>query len=815
MSFSKESLMRRCINDAYNQIQTLIIPFMKRSLQAMLIPYCLVKRLLATRPVIHSLPYLAGLLFMTIVAIPSFAQTGPAHTLSGTLTDDATGEQILGAIIATEDGRTGTVTNAYGYFSLSLPATALKIRFSATGYTPLVKEISLAGDMNLGVIKLKLSGPNELKEVTVNAGREKLREHIQSTQMGMVDLPIALLKKVPAIAGEVDIIKALQLTPGVKRGGEGTIGMYVRGGNVDENLILLDEATIYNAGHLLGFFSVFNAAALKDVQLYKSGFPSQYGGRLSSILDVRMKEGNKQEYHAEGSLGLISSNLTLEGPILKNKASFIVSGRRTYLDVVTGNNIPYHFYDLNGKANYIINDQNRIYLSGYKGDDVLSTQKSSDLDMKSALNLGNSAASLRWNHIFKDPRLFSNLSLIYTKFRYNVTGEFDNNSLLIASAIRDIGAKADFSFKANNQHNMHFGGAITNHAFRPNIVNTSGMVSEALKSKPGVKIQNYEFALYANDDWKVSEKWQLNYGLRYSGTLLKSGKIYSNPEPRLAVRYLINERNSIKASYARMGQYMHLVASSSVALPTDLWYPVTNNIKPGISDQVSAGYYYTIPKFNVSLSVEGYYKMMQNQIEYREGAVLLLNDNYEQELVTGKGRSYGVEFFATKTSGRFSGWVGYSLSYALRKFDALNEGREYYARFDRRHDFSVVGAYDISRRHAVSFNWVYSSGSPFTPQISQYIAPSPSFTSIDVLPVYGAHNGSRLSAANRIDIDYAYKFQIGRKIKSEMHFSVYNLLNRAQPGRVVRTMNETTGAFEYKERGLFGAIPTISFNFKF
>lgn len=781
----------------------------------MRLPHYRAKKLLAAFSVIYSQQYLAVLLFMAIIAVPVFAQTSPEYTLSGTLTDAATGEQILGAIIATEDGRTGTVTNPYGYFSLSIPASSVKIRFSATGYAPLVKEISLTEDKNLGIIKLKSSGPNELNEVTVSAGKEKLRAHIQSTQMGMVDLPIALLKKVPAIAGEVDIIKALQLTPGVKRGGEGTIGMYVRGGNVDENLILLDEATIYNAGHLLGFFSVFNAAALKDVQLYKSGFPSQYGGRLSSILDVRMKEGNKQEYHAEGSLGLISSNLMLEGPILKNKASFIVSGRRTYLDVVTGNMVPYHFYDLNGKVNYIINSQDRIYLSGYKGDDVLATSKNKDLELKSGLHLGNSAASLRWNHIFTDPRLFSNVSVVYTKFRYNVAGQFDNNSLLIASAIRDIGGKADFSFKANNQHNMHFGGAVTNHTFRPNIVNTSGTVSEALKSKPGTKIGNYEFAIYANEDWKATEKWQLNYGLRYSGTVLKSGKIYSNPEPRLAVRYLFNERNSIKASYARMAQYMHLVASSSVALPTDLWYPVTANVKPGISDQLSIGYYHTIPKFNVSLSVEGYYKMMKNQIEYREGAVLLLNDSYEQELVTGKGRSYGLELFATKTSGRFSGWVGYSLSYALRKFDALNEGREYYARFDRRHDFSVVGAYDIAKRHAISFNWVYSSGSPFTPQISQYIAPSPSFTSIDVLPVYGGHNSSRLSAANRIDIDYAYKFHIGRKINSELHFSIYNILNRAQPGRVVRRLNEGTGAFEYKERGLFGAIPTLSFNFKF
>lgn len=745
-----------------------------------------------------------------------WAQSIPTRTLSGTLTDAATGEQLIAASITTEDGRTGTVTNAYGYFSIQLPAAKVTLRFSSIGYETMTKQVSLMNDLDLGIIKLKEASSTMLSGVTINSGGEKLRTHVKSTQMGVVDLPVSLLKKVPAIGGEVDIIKALQLTPGVKRGGEGTIGMYVRGGNVDENLILLDEATIYNAGHLLGFFSVFNAGAIKDVQLYKSNFPAQYGGRLSSIMDVRMKEGNMQQFHGEGALGIISSNLTLEGPIIKDKASFLVSGRRTYLDVVSGNGVPYHFYDLNGKANYMVNEKNRIYISGYKGDDVLSLkQNDNSFNVNTGLNLGNSAASLRWNHLFNDPRLFSNFSIVYTKFRYNIEGAFDNNNILIASAIRDAGAKADFSFKPNERHDIHFGATLTSHTFVPNIINTSGSISNALKSKPGVRIKNHELALYANDDWKVANRWQLNYGLRLTANITEQGKVYANPEPRVGARYLINERNSIKFSFARMAQYMHLVASSSVALPTDLWYPVTNRIKPGISDQLSLGYYYTIPKKNIAISIEAYYKTLQNQIEYREGAVLLLNNNYEQELITGKGRSAGVEFFATKTAGRFSGWAGYSLSYALRQFDGLNNGKEYYARFDRRHDFSLVGAYDLTKRHAVSFSWVFSSGSPFTAQTGQYLAPSPSFTSINVLPVYGGHNAERLAAANRIDIDYAYKFGIKRKVKKELHFSVYNLLNRAQPGRVVRRLNETTGVFEYKQAGLFGAIPSISLNFKF
>lgn len=749
-----------------------------------------------------------------------YAQTKDrsSKTINGTIVDAKSGEQIIGAQIATESGTSRAETNAYGYFSMNIPSENELLFVSYPGYEEEVLPLDAQPELQLGTIKLNKAASNELKAVVVSAQREKLREHVKSTQMGKTDLPVELLKKVPAIAGEPDIIKALQLTPGVKRGGEGTVGMYVRGGNVDENLILLDEATIYNAGHLLGFFSVFNASALKDVQLYKSAFPARYGGRLSSIMDVNMKNGNMKSFHGEGSLGLISSSLTIEGPIVKDKASFIISGRRSYLDFVTGlvgYKIPYYFYDLNAKVNYKIDDRNRIYLSGYKGDDVLrfSSEEEGD-NIKTAMFLGNEAGSLRWNHLFKNPKLFSNVSLIYTQFRYNIQGKFDNNSLQLNSQIRDLGIKADLNYNINEQHNLHFGGNITNHLFRPNIINTSGIIEDLVKSKAGPRLNTYEQSLYINDDFKINSKWQLNTGLRLSMTAV-SDKFYAKPEPRIATRYLINDQNSIKFSYARMAQYMHLVSSSSVSMPTDLWYPVSKNVKPGISDQLSLGYYYALADKGIAISIEGYYKMLQNQIEYREGASLLLNDKYEEELVKGKGNAYGFEFFLTKTSGKLSGWLGYTLSFAKRQFDDLNFGKPYYARFDRRHDIAFVGAYDLTRRHRFALNWVYSSGSPFTPQIGQYAAPSPSHSKIDLIPIYGERHSARLSAANRIDFDYTYSFRFFKGLQSEFHISVYNVLNRAQPGRVVRKLNSETGNYEYKERGLFGAIPTLSINFKF
>jgi hypothetical protein len=656
---------------------------------------------------------------------------------------------------------------------------------------------------------------NSLTEVTVSASSRRQKEHVESAQMGRIDIPLATLLKTAAIGGEPDVIKALQLTPGVKKGTEGGIGMYVRGGGNDENLILLDGAPVYNAGHLLGFFSVFNASSLKDVQLYKSSFPAQYGGRLSSVLDVRTKEGSLTDYKASASLGLISSTISLSGPIIKDKLSAIVSARRTYIDKVY-KYIPYYFYDLNAKVTYVVDPRNRIYLSTYIGKDLLHSftaerDSTTGYALRSGMKLGNTTGSLRWNNISAAGNLSSDLSLIYTRFFYNVSGSLGPNELSVRSAISDIGLKGDLRWRARGAHKLSGGFSYIKHTFNPNIVQSTGSALEQYKNSDGATISNTETAVYANDEYTISPAWLLNAGLRISQDFA-SNRAYVNPEPRLALRYLVTEHSSVKMSYARMAQYMHLVSSSSLTLPTDLWYPVTSGIKPGISDQLSAGYYHTLAGSGIALSAEAYYKWMQQVIEYREGAQLVLNDAFEKDLVQGKGRGYGIELFASKTSGRFTGWLGYSLSFSQRKFDSLNKGKEYYSRFDRRHDLSLVGMYDLSKRWAISGTVVYASGNPFTGQTGQYVIPKPDYTGFETMPIYTERNELRLSSSFRVDLDLQYRFNLGRHIKAEAHLSMYNALNRTQPDRVYRVWNAERQSYSYQQRGLFGNVTTASLN---
>lgn len=654
---------------------------------------------------------------------------------------------------------------------------------------------------------------HKMQEVTVSANTTSLKKHIESTQMGKTDIPVSMLVKVPSIGGEPDVIKALQLTPGVKRGSEGSIGMYVRGGGNDENLILLDGAPVYNAGHLLGFFSIFNAQTLKDAQMYKSSFPVQYGGRLSSVLDIRTKEGSFSTAKAAFSLGAIASSATIQGPLVKDKLSFIVSARRTYIDKVY-KYIPYHFYDVNAKLAYTANEHNRFYISMYKGDDVLDLKPENNkikgaYELSSGMKLGNESLTFRWN--YSNTKYVSDVSVFYSRFSYDMSGAIDSNFLSMRSAIRDIGIRHDIRSFSSLRHKWTAGYNITNHLFNPNIVNSHGPLVEKYGNRDGKYIQNTEGAVYAGDDYRINESWQVNAGIRISGTA--AGSIaYANAEPRIGARWLLDGRNSIKMSYARMVQYMHLVSSSSIVLPTDLWYPVTKEVKPALSDQVSAGYYHTIPGSGITLSAELYYKWLKNLVEYKEGAQLVLNDNYEKELVHGKGRSYGLELFAGKTTGRFTGWLGYSLSFAHRHFDSLNKGKEYYARYDRRHDFSLVAMYDISKHWSVGSTVVYATGSPFTGQASQYVAPKPGFMGFDILPAYTGRNELRMSAAFRIDADLCYKFRLGRHINGDAHLNVYNLLNRAQPHNVERVYDKASASYKYRQNGLFGTITTGTVN---
>lgn len=739
------------------------------------------------------------------------------YTISGTVYDSINGETTIGALVYVKGTTTGTATNVYGFYSLTLPTGTYEIAVSFLGYTTQFHTIDLKNNRTLN-IQLKPS-ENTLTEVVITAESSREKEQVRSSQMSTIYIPIDEIKNIPTIGGETDVIKVMQLMPGVKRGSEGQNNMYVRGGSGDDNLILLDEAVVYNVSHLFGFFSVFNNDALKEVNMFKGGFPAQYGGRLSSVMDIRMKDGDMQKFHADGGIGTLSSHLTLQGPVIKDKMSFIVSGRRSYIDKLfkvlsNGNDVlPYFFYDTNCKLNYKLSDKDRLYFSLYYGDDIL---QSSTIWLNGGFRLGNGISTIRWNHLFNE-KLFSNFSLIYTRFRYNIDVTAPGNSFSARSRITDVGFKYDFSYFKNSKSAIKYGIQFTNHSFRPNVVNSAGEISEFVKSAQGKLITTQELNVYANHEYDLNSKTKLNYGLRQSFLFTHTGRIYFNPEPRFSLSYSITERQSLKFSYSRMVQYLHLVSNSTITLPTDLWYPVSKRVKPQQSDQIAAGYNYLFDKIKTMVSVEAYYKQMYNLIEYREGANLILNEDYESELVSGNGNAYGFEFFVQKSSGRFSGWVGYTLSWANRQFDALNHGKTYYATYDRRHDISVVSTYDFTKRISLSLAWVYATGQRFTPVTGMYVMPNSSLTNVDMLLIYADRNSAQMPASHRLDINLILKSRLNRKRMKwvgEWHIGAYNFYNRAQPFRVDIQTNPD-GSAKYVANGLFGFIPFVAYNFKF
>jgi hypothetical protein len=745
-------------------------------------------------------------------------QLNAQFTLSGTVTDSISGEQLLFASVYIPETGHGTISNEYGFFSLEIPKDSTVVIISYLGYQDKRLVVTKENAKSLSFGLAAASNDLDVVEIVVNK-KSKLQEVHNNIQMSSIQLPAKDIVKLPSLGGESDILKIVQLMPGVQAGSEGQNGMFVRGGDVDQNLVLLDEAVLYNLGHLFGFFSVFNSDALKDVTLIKGGFPSEYGGRLSSVLDIRMKEGNMKEFHGRGGIGLLSSRLTLEGPIIKDKMSFMVSGRRTYIDQVfkrIGSFLPYYFYDLNGKLNYKISEKDHLYFSAYLGNDVLdlnAAEVDEGGDFNFGFTLGNTSSTIRWNHVFND-KMFANFTGIYTNFDYNITGNFTETSLYISSAIDDIGAKADFDYFLNDEHKFKFGGMATLHTFRPNIVNTTGLIEEVLDDNKGALIRTGEYGLYGGHIYqKDSSNWVFQTGARLTGSIVE-GRSFIGLEPRLSAQYIINDFHNIKWSYSNMRQYMHLVTSSTVALPTDLWYPVTKNIRPQISDQVAIGYSHFNRKIKSQFTVESYYKWMNNLTEYREGANLLLNDEFEQELLQGRGRSYGVEFLLKRDEGWFTGWIGYGISWTERQFDELNNGNWYYATYDRRHSISAVTSIKLSEKWNAAFVWVYATGSRFTPQIGYYAVPNTSFTGVDLIPEYAERNSVRMSPAHRLDLNFVYKSRESKKFRSEWHFGAYNFYNRASPWRINVTQNDD-GSFSYVQPGLFGMIPSIAYNFEF
>ncbi|HEU0110407.1 MAG TPA: TonB-dependent receptor [Flavisolibacter sp.] len=775
-------------------------------------------------------------LFLLFAGISVSAQKN--YTVNGYISDSVSGETIIGATI-TIDGK-AINSNQYGFYSLTLPEGTYDLTVSHVSYITTSYKIQL--DQNLQRNFLLLSRSAALNEVIVYS--RKRDGNVRNAQMGKIDLSIGQIRSIPAFMGEVDILKAIQLLPGVQTAGEGNSGFYVRGGGPDQNLIILDDAVVYNTGHLFGFFSIFNSDAIKNTSLIKGGMPAQYGGRLSSVLDVTMKDGNSNKFVVEGGIGLIASRLSVQGPIKKDKASFIVSARRTYIDALVKPFISkdanaygsgYYFYDLNAKVNYKFSEKDKLYLSGYFGRDVFNF-RDRKLSFRADIPWGNSTGTLRWNHVF-NRKLFANTTLVYNDYNFTFGAAQNNFEINLASGIRDVTAKIDFDYYPTGQHKVKFGGVSTYHKFIPNV--TSGRQDSVIfnPSNDGVKYA-MESALYVQDDWDLSDKLKLNYGLRWSqfsqigpytkyvkdanqnkidSTMYKSFESiqsYSGFEPRITVRYNVNATTSVKASVTRNLQFIHLVSNAGTTLPTDLWVPSTFRVQPQISWQYAAGVFKNLKDNEYETSVELYYKKMQNQIEYKEGYSPSLRDP-EEEFVFGKGWSYGSEFFVNKMRGRLTGWVGYTLSWTWREFPQLNSGMKYPAKYDRRNDLSVVGTYELNNKWKLGAVFIYATGNATSLPERFYV--------IDgvLTQEYSSINKYRLNAYHRMDISATLTPQKKKKKKLESSwvFSIYNLYNRKNPYFIYfdQTGSPYTGdlKIQAKQVSLFPILPSVTWNFKF
>ena len=762
------------------------------------------------------------------LSLSLFAQN--KYTLSGYIKDADSGETLIAANVFNKANVSqGASSNTYGFYSLSLPEGKYTIRASYLGYQDAEVDVELTSDTKLD---FELSSGVTITEVVVT-GQEPDR-NVESTEMGTVDLPVQQIKRLPALLGEVDVLKTIQLLPGVSSVGEGNAGFYVRGGGADQNLVLLDEAVVYNTGHMLGFFSVFNADAIKNTTLIKGGAPAQYGGRVSSVLDIQMNEGNNKRFGAEGGIGIISSRLTLEGPIVKDKSSFIVSGRRTYaLDLAqpfientsfAGTN--YYFYDLNAKINYTFSDKDRVYLSSYFGRDVLrfnSNQRGFNL----RLPYGNATATLRWNHLFND-RHFSNVSVIYNDYDFLFRGTQEEFDFQAESGVRDFTVKADFEYYANTKHTIKYGVSSIHHRMTPNMVSASNGetdFSNDFEPKYGL-----ESGIYIQDDYKISSLWALNAGLRVSGfsqlgpytskldgeeySDWESAKTYWGLEPRLGVRYKVDPTTSIKANFARNLQYIHLVSNSGSTLPADIWVPSTEIVKPQISLQYGVGLFKNFRDNMYETSIELYYKDLDNQIDYRDSYVNNLSREVEDDFVFGTGRAYGMELFFKKAKGDLTGWIGYTLSRTERTFADIEGGRTYPAVFDRTHDISVVASYQLNKKWDFSAVLVYGTGRAFTPIESLY------FVENKLSVEYGPRNSARFPAYHRMDLSATYtpKPDSEANFTSSWSFSIYNVYNRLNPFFTYTAfesdaLSGAASANAYQV-SLFPIIPSVTWNFK-
>jgi hypothetical protein len=781
--------------------------------------------------------FLPVLMFTILVPFLLNGQVTSKHTISGFVRESGSGELLIGVNIYLSDHRTGTITNNYGFYSLTLPeADSVMITASYVGFRPETKTITLHRDEELN---FDLRSNVMLDEVKVTAERtERLSE---SARMSTMSVPVAQVKNIPSLLGEKDVMKVLQLMPGVQKGSEGSSGLYVRGGGPDQNLIILDDAIVYNASHLFGFFSLFNGDALKSIELTKGGFPARYGGRLSSVLEMNMKEGNKEEWHGEGGIGLISSRLTLEGPLAKNKSSILLSGRRTYADVILSpilkateeTDAGYYFYDLNAKVNYDFGRKNKLYLSGYFGKDKFHAKYSEGYDEKASLNWGNATATLRWNHLFSS-KLFANTSAVFSDYRFGISYEMKdqvNNENYFAeyySGIRDLSLKFDIDYLPSPSHWIKAGAVTIQHRFTPYVfIEIDKPLNVNKKQKE--QTDGLESGIYFEDTWKPFTNLKINGGVRFSH-FLASREQYHFFEPRLSAALNLGGDYAIKASYASMNQYIHMISNTGISLPTDLWVPTTDRVKPQQSRQVALGAVKDFSVPEMSVSVEGYYKKMNSVIGYKEGATFIQIEeaatgegiSWEDNVTSGQGWSYGLEFLVQKKEGRFNGWIGYTLSWTQMQFDSLNFGKKFYARYDRRHDISLVGTYRINDHITLSGTWVYGTGNAVTMPVSIYSAPEYAdiYFNNDNQPFnvkeYGQKNNYRMAPYHRLDlgIQFHKEKKWGERI---WEISVYNVYNRKNPFFYDIEYHSAYGRSytRLKQVSLFPVIPSFSYSFKF
>jgi hypothetical protein len=782
-------------------------------------------------------------IFLTLLFTFSFSTFyAQNYTVSGFVKDAKNGEALIGVSVYKQGTTVGVSSNSYGFYSLTLPAGKHTLAFSYIGYTLILKDTTLAKNLTLNIELAEES--KTLNEVVITSERED--QNVKSIEMSAVKMDIKEISRIPALLGEVDIIRSIQLLPGVTTVGEGASGFNVRGGNADQNLILLDEAPVYNSSHLFGFFSIFNPDAVKDVKLIKGGIPSQYGGRLSSILDIRMKEGNSKKLQINGGIGTIFSRLSIEGPIIKDKMSFIIAARRSYIDVLARpilkqryaalGSAKFYFYDLTAKINYKINDKNTLFLSGYLGRDVLGAGFN--------FNYGNTTTTLRWNHLFSE-KLFLNTTAFYSNYDYGLGFKNESNSQAFdwTSKIVNYSIKPDFTYYLNPKNTIHFGGQSIFTQFQPG--NTTITSSDGSTSTVNLPYKYaMESALYLGDEYKVNSRFSVEAGLRYSlfnymgqgnaytfydsvpnahkrfkdstyYKMFQTIKQYGNFEPRFSAKYELNDNSSVKFSYNRTAQYIHLVSNTAAATPLDIWTPSTNNIKPQLCDQFALGYFKNFKENMFQTSVEVYYKKLQNLLDYVDNASLLLNKLIEQDLLQGKGKAYGAEFYVKKAKGKFNGWISYTYSRTLRLVDGISNNAWYPSKYDRPHNLSIVLNYDFNKRWNLAANFVYITGTPNT-------FPNVRFELQGYVQGYnttGLRNNFRNTDYNRLDFSATYNFKKNdtRRWQSSIVFSVYNAYARRNAFAIYFQADPTnpvnTQAIRYSIVGTI--IPAITYNFKF